>query len=122
MFLDFYVVVTALRNLGFKICGSYIQQVWPPLVYNVPSPTIIATWRRQLSQYERKNTPQTKGREKSLCMVGEVVRIRYRPVVLNLGGTPPKGASINFQAGASPYAVCNMKGLVNKFTNEHVYF
>jgi len=28
-FLDFYVA--ALCNLGFRICGSYIGQVWPPL-------------------------------------------------------------------------------------------
>jgi len=31
VFLDFYV--TALFNLRFTICGSYIDQVWPPLVY-----------------------------------------------------------------------------------------
>jgi len=28
---DFYVA--ALCNLGFTICGSYIEQVWPPLIY-----------------------------------------------------------------------------------------
>ena len=33
--LDFYVA--ALCNLGFKICVSYIEQVWPPLVYAVYS-------------------------------------------------------------------------------------
>jgi len=30
-FLDFYVA--ALCNLGFTICGSYMEQVWPPLEY-----------------------------------------------------------------------------------------
>jgi len=25
--------VATLCNLGFTICGSYIEQVWPPLVY-----------------------------------------------------------------------------------------
>jgi len=30
VFLDFYVA--ALCNLGFKICGSSIEQVWPPLL------------------------------------------------------------------------------------------
>jgi len=30
LFLDFYVA--GLSNLGFTICGSYIEQVWPPLV------------------------------------------------------------------------------------------
>jgi len=29
VFLDFYVA--AHRNLGFTICGSYIEQVWPLL-------------------------------------------------------------------------------------------
>jgi len=29
VFLDFYVA--ALSNLRFTICGSYIEQVWPPL-------------------------------------------------------------------------------------------
>jgi len=29
-FSNFYIV---LCNLGFTICGSYIEQVWPPLVY-----------------------------------------------------------------------------------------
>jgi len=33
VFLDFHVV--ALCNLGFTICSSYIEQVWPPLVYRV---------------------------------------------------------------------------------------
>ena len=28
--LDFYVA--ALCNLGFTICGSHIEQVWPPLL------------------------------------------------------------------------------------------
>jgi len=32
VFLDFYVA--ALCNLGFTICGSYTEQVWPPLVYS----------------------------------------------------------------------------------------
>jgi len=32
MFLDFYAA--ALCNLGFMICGSYIEQVWPPLQYS----------------------------------------------------------------------------------------
>jgi len=31
VFLDFYIA--ALCNLGFTICGSYIEQVWPPLLY-----------------------------------------------------------------------------------------
>jgi len=30
VFLDFYVA--ALCNSGFTICGSHIEQVWPPLV------------------------------------------------------------------------------------------
>jgi len=34
VFLDFYVA--ALCNLGFTICGSYIEQVWPPLLYTFP--------------------------------------------------------------------------------------
>jgi len=29
MFLYFYVA--ALYNLGFTICSSYMDQVWPPL-------------------------------------------------------------------------------------------
>jgi len=29
VFLDFNV--TALCNLGFTTCGSYMEQVWPPL-------------------------------------------------------------------------------------------
>jgi len=33
VFSDFYVA--ALCNLGFTICGSYIEQVWPTLVYNL---------------------------------------------------------------------------------------
>jgi len=33
VFLDFYV--TAHCNLGFAVCGSYIQPVWPPLVYTI---------------------------------------------------------------------------------------
>jgi len=32
VFFGFYVA--ALCNLGFTICGSYIEQVWPPLVYS----------------------------------------------------------------------------------------
>jgi len=31
VFLDFYVA--ALCNLGFTICGSYTEQVWPALPY-----------------------------------------------------------------------------------------
>jgi len=31
VFLDFYVV--ALCNLGFAICGLYMEQVWPTLFY-----------------------------------------------------------------------------------------
>ena len=38
-----------------------------------------------------------------------------RPVVLNRGGTLPKG-------GASPSALCNMEILINKFTNKHICF
>jgi len=29
VFLDFYVA--AYCNLGFTICGQYVEQVWPPL-------------------------------------------------------------------------------------------
>jgi len=32
-FLDFYVA--ALCNLSFMICGSYIEQVWTPLLYAI---------------------------------------------------------------------------------------
>jgi len=32
VFLDFYV--GALSNLGYTICGSYTEQVWPPLAYS----------------------------------------------------------------------------------------
>ena len=35
VFLEFYVA--ALCNLGFTICGSYIEQVWPPLAYYIKS-------------------------------------------------------------------------------------
>ena len=35
MFLDFYVA--ALCDLGVTICGSYIEQVWPPLLYTLAS-------------------------------------------------------------------------------------
>jgi len=31
VFSGFYVA--ALCNLGFTICGSYTEQVWPPLLY-----------------------------------------------------------------------------------------
>jgi len=34
--LDFYVA--ALYDLRFTICGSYTEQVWPPLVYNIHQP------------------------------------------------------------------------------------
>jgi len=37
VFLDFYVA--ALSNPGFGICGSYIQQVWSPLLFK-----IISVW------------------------------------------------------------------------------
>jgi len=30
MILDFYIA--ALCNLGFMICGSYIEQIWQPVV------------------------------------------------------------------------------------------
>jgi len=30
VFSNFYVA--ALDNLGFTICGSFIEQIWPPLV------------------------------------------------------------------------------------------
>ena len=33
MFLDFYVA--AFCNLGFAICGSCMEQVWPPLVWSI---------------------------------------------------------------------------------------
>ena len=33
LFSDLYVA--ALCNLGFTICGSYMEQVWPSLVYKV---------------------------------------------------------------------------------------
>jgi len=33
VFSDFYVA--ALCNLGFTICGSYIEQVWSPLIYRM---------------------------------------------------------------------------------------
>ena len=33
VFLDFYVAV--LCNVDFTICGSYMEQVWPHLVYGV---------------------------------------------------------------------------------------
>jgi len=36
VFLDFCVV--ALYNLGFTICGSYIEQYWPPLICLVKVP------------------------------------------------------------------------------------
>jgi len=32
VFLDFYLA--ALCNMGFTICGSYIEQVWSPLTYS----------------------------------------------------------------------------------------
>jgi len=36
VFLDFYVAALCC-NLGFAICGSNIEQDWPPLVYSMPS-------------------------------------------------------------------------------------
>jgi len=41
VFLDFYV--EALSNLGFTICGSYIEQVWPPLKYRLRPTYVDAT-------------------------------------------------------------------------------
>jgi len=29
----FYLCVAALCNSGFTMCGSYIEQVWPPVLY-----------------------------------------------------------------------------------------
>jgi len=36
VFLDFYVA--AFFKLDFTICGSYKEQVWPPLDYNMYPP------------------------------------------------------------------------------------
>jgi len=45
--LDFYVA--ALCNLGFTLCGSYLEQVWPPLVQeNSTAPAI--TLRRPVTR------------------------------------------------------------------------
>jgi len=43
--------------------------------------------------------------------------LQSQAVVHNPGSTPPQGTSIHFQAGASPYVLCNMESLINKFIN-----
>jgi len=39
MFSYFYVV--ALCDLGFTLCGSYTEQLWPPLAYNMIQISIV---------------------------------------------------------------------------------
>jgi len=43
VFSDFYVA--ALRNFSFTICGSHIEQVWPPLLSMFP-PTFYNAARK----------------------------------------------------------------------------
>jgi len=38
VFSDFYVA--ALCNLCFTTCGSYMEQVWPPLLYSIRAVTV----------------------------------------------------------------------------------
>jgi len=45
MILDF--CGAALCNLDFIICGSYIQEVWPPLLYRI-SPQLLTHHRQFL--------------------------------------------------------------------------
>ena len=57
-----------------------------------------------------------------VCLVGPFTQKSFTSVVLNWPALPPKGASMNFQGGASPYGPYNMESLVNKFTNKHISF
>jgi len=40
-------------------------------------------------------------------------------MVLIRGGRLPRGASIGFKGGASPYALCDMESLINKLTKKY---
>jgi len=53
VFLDFYVV--DLCTLRFTICGSYIEQVWPPLVYNVRKFDFLANLWEAFAEYKKQH-------------------------------------------------------------------
>jgi len=44
----------------------------------------------------------------------------FKAVVLNRGGAPPRGASINFKGGATPCALRNMDSFINKLTDKYI--
>jgi len=50
VFLDFYVA--ALCNLAFMICGSYIEHVWPPLLYN----NVVRSSKNKMVSYAMMRT------------------------------------------------------------------
>jgi len=48
--------------------------------------------------------------------------LHSKTVVLNRGDAPPRGASLNFQGRASPYAPHKMESLFVKFTKTYICF